>query len=356
MTRVHIIGLAHLPITEEVQACAFTQKIIKLIKQLKMFEYEVYLYGVGASPSVIAQCDKFVQSISDTFFNNSKYANNLQTKDFFVIDDQQFNHTMATIAAFDILRNLRDPGRDIVCVPFGNFMKSATDLIGNNAICVESGIGYSGTYLDNRVYESYAWMHTAAYVWDSVINPNFVVIPNCINPNDKWYFNSNKEDYLLYYGRLLSSKGVNWAIDAAVALDKKLVMFGQGNIEEFVNDSNRNHVEYLGVINDREEKAKIVANAKCMLMPTQYIEPFGTVSIECMISGTPVMTTDWGVFTETNQNGVTGFRARTYNQFLKNIQRVDEIDPLVCHNYAKSRFSLEVTAKQYDEYFKSLLE
>ena len=128
MTRVHIIGLAHLPVTEEVQACAFTQKIIKLIKQLKMFDdYEVYLYGVGASESVVALCDKFIQSISDDRFKKHKYAKNLQTSNFFVIDDMPFNHTVATIAAVDILRNLRSPGQDIVCIPFGN----ATNTIKN---------------------------------------------------------------------------------------------------------------------------------------------------------------------------------------------------------------------------------
>ena len=44
---------------------------------------------------------------------------------------------------------------------------------------------------------------------------------------------------------------------------------------------------------------QLFANAKCTLMPSKYAEPFGFVALESMLSGTPVITTDYGAFPET---------------------------------------------------------
>ncbi len=45
-----------------------------------------------------------------------------------------------------------------------------------------------------------------------------------------------------------------------------------------------------------EERLALLGNAKSVLMPTYYLEPFGGVHVEAQLCDTPVITTDWSAF------------------------------------------------------------
>jgi glycosyltransferase involved in cell wall biosynthesis len=97
-----------------------------------------------------------------------------------------------------------------------------------------------------------------------------------------------------------------------------------------------------------------MGRAAFMFAPTIYLEPLGGVVCEAMLTGTPVVTTDIGAFTENVQQGVTGFRCKTLAEFVSAGNKAASLDRSKIAAYATSRFSTEVVGAQFDEYFARL--
>ena len=86
-----------------------------------------------------------------------------------------------------------------------------------------------------------------------------------------------------------------------------------------------------------------------------YLEPFGNIVPEAHLCGTPTITTDWGAFTETNINGLTGYRCRSFQEFCDATEKVKSLNPAQIWRRAVDIYSLDVTAQKYDKYFNKLL-
>ena len=171
------------------------------------------------------------------------------------------------------------------------------------------------------------------------------IIPGYFDPTE-FKLQENKEDYYLYLGRLIDRKGYNIAVEVCKKLNKRLIIAGPGIPPEYG--------EYVGVVGP-EERAKLMAGATALFAPTIYLEPFGNIVPEAHFCGTPTITTDWGAFTETNINGLTGYRCRSFQEFCDATEMVKSLDPAKIWKRAIDTYSLPVIAQKYDKYFNKLL-
>lgn len=347
--RFHLLGLAHIETTKENSSCAYTQKIIKLANMIKKFGHTIYFYGVEGSQ---VACDEFIQVSSQSLLRDTYGEYDRKTL-FFKCDPNDKAHTTFNENAIKAINENKKAGDVLLCT-MGVYQKSIADA--TKLLCIESGIGYSGVFSDYKVFESYAWMH---YIYGRLGaddgNWYDAVIPNFFNV-DEFSYRDEKEDYLLYFGRIINRKGVQTASDVAKATGNKLMIVGQGSLDnpqENLHLGNEKHIEYRAAVGT-EERAELLSRAKAVLMPTYYLEPFGGVNVEAQLSGTPVITTDWGAFPETVLHGVTGYRCRTFEEFCWGVNNISEIKPSDCRRWAVENFSTDRVGEMYEEYFQRI--
>ena len=353
--RFHILGVPHTISMREYSTCPFTQKIVKLCKMLKAHGHTVFHYGHEDSR---VACDEnvIVTNSDDLYKTYGDHDWRKKGPPTYRIDDHVYNAFYAkTIAA---LAKRKQPGDFLLC-PFGGNHKRVADAHADMIVC-EPGIGYpDGGYAKFRVFESYAIMH--AYLGQPRVKTTSnemwydVVIPNYFDLED-FEFSAHKDDYFLFLGRIYSGKGIHIAIQIVEAVGGRLIVAGPGSLDGMHGQTDRpisEYVELVGVVGPDERK-RLMARAKATLAASTFVEPFCGVQIESMLSGTPVISSDWGAFAEYNIHGVTGYRCRTFEQFTWAARNIQTIDPYACRAWSERNFSLDRVADMYDEYFFSV--
>jgi glycosyltransferase involved in cell wall biosynthesis len=353
--RFHVVSLPHTQSTEAFVHCAYTTKVVRFCDMMHDLGHEVFLYS---SDQNSARCTEHISVISQEF--QSQFFDDRHRKTFFPIEwDSRLPYWqhMNDNAVLEIGKRILD--KDIICLIGGVCQKPVADCFSNH-FSVEFGVGYEGTFSDFRIFESYAWMHFI-YGKQNTDNGRYFdsVIPNYYHSSD-FPLVQEKKDYLLYIGRLTQRKGLNVVNELCKKTNKKLVLVGQGG-EVVGNKLVADHCEldcdfeYLGVITDRKEKAKVIGEAQAVLVPTQYIGPFEGVHIEAAFCGTPVITTDWGVFTESVIQGVTGFRTRTLGEAVWAVENLHTLNPQTISMYAFANYSTNRVALLYEAYFEQIM-
>lgn len=228
------------------------------------------------------------------------------------------------------------------------------------ALCCEPGVGYEGIVTPYCAYESNAWRHYLYGKWGVGDGRWYdTVIPNYFDADDFHTAEGGRDDYLLFVGRLIGRKGPHIAVEIAKATGRKLIVAGPGAIEHseglIVAPEVRleGPVEYAGPVGI-EERAELMANAHAVLVPTTYIEPFGGVAVEAMLSGSPAITSPWGAFSETVDQGKTGFRFATLADAIEAVEAAGSLDSTEVRELALERFSLEAVGLQFADWFEKL--
>lgn len=334
--RFHLLSVPNTVLTADFPLDGFCHRTRMFAALLKRLGHEVVLYGVEGSDT---PCDQFVACLSRAEYDGFVGATPYQHVPF--EPSTPLFLTFNTRAA-QTIRGLKRPG-DVIATIAGAAQAFVAEHHPELRF-LEYSIGYRGICAPYRVYESHAWRHVVhGYTgvdggrdFDTVIPPWFDDMPT-----------ASPEPYVLYCGRLVESKGIKTACDATQHAGVKLVLVGHGN-EALVT-----YGEYLGAV-PNEERNRLMAGARAVLMPTQYIEPFGNVSAEAQLCGTPVISTDHGAFTETVEQGASGYRCTTLGEFVQAIDLSRYLDRAYIRRRAQRLWSTETAMALYAAYFRRL--
>lgn len=354
--RFHILGVPHTITTPEYNSCAFTQKVVKLCKMLKRRGHVVIHYGHEDS---VVECDEHVTVTTADDMAQSYGDHDWRKEGFPKFSSGDPIYKAFYARAISALHERKEKYDFLLC-SFGSGHKAVADAHGD-MIVVEPGIGYAGGHFAPfKVFESYAMLHaylglqhvarTSNSMWYDVVIPNYFDL-------DEFEFSADKDDYLLFLGRVYSGKGIHIAVQIAEEIGQRLVVAGPGKVEQYMARTPRpveEYVEHVGVANTAMRK-RLMSRATAMLLPSTFLEPFCGVQVESMLSGTPIITNDYGAFAENNLHGVTGYRCRTFEQFVWAARNVDTISPRSCREWAEKNFSIERVGDMYEEFFGSLM-
>ena len=129
--------------------------------------------------------------------------------------------------------------------------------------------------------------------------------------------------------------------------------FGLKHMDEIDLADAPSNLTYHGAVTGKA-RSKLLSNAKAMLMPTLYTEPFGGAGIEGMLCGTPLLGQDWGCFSENIKHGFNGYRCKTLGDWITAICLLHKLDRYWISEWARGRYSLENCGDQYDRIFKQI--
>ena len=371
---LHLVSLPHTTLTERNLSCAYTMKVHKFARMMAKEGCDIILYGPDlVDEKVLAALREHVIVTTQADRERWGFGSGFDTA------KQPFLWSASEPYWFEMNQRVTDamterierrPG-EFVCILAGWTQQPiAAAVCGSNyknPPAIEWGVGYLGIFTQLCAFESYSHMHTVYQNHEPKIEDGRAfdaVIPNFFDPEDFWVTTKPRGDYLLYMGRVIPRKGIQAAIDIAKRTGRTLVIAGPGPSEwgegwlvtgqEGTADHVRleGPIEYIGELG-LKDRADAMANAHAVLVPTQYIEPFGGVAVEAMLSGTPVITTDWGSFPEIVTPEV-GRRFRTLRQAAEAVDEVAGMDPWAIRNSAIERFSLGWVGPMFTRWLDSI--
>ena len=168
-------------------------------------------------------------------------------------------------------------------------------------------------------------------------------------------------DYLAFLGRISLEKRPDRAIEIAARSGLKLKIaakidgadrdYWEQHVRPMIE--HKAQVEFLGEINERQ-KAAFLGNARALLFPIDWPEPFGLVMIEAMACGTPVIAFRHGSVPEVVEHGVSGFIVNNVEQAVEAVRCVDELNRLKVRCAFERRFTVEAMARAYLEIYRGL--
>ena len=321
----------------------FNIAVGKFIRNMKDYGYNIVHYGHESSQ---VECEHFT-AITNTELpppqDSGLLAN--QNPAYAEIFNQRVSQR---------LHQVKQPGDMVLCF-YGNSHAKAIEEHQDLKI-VEPSIGYllECVFAPYRGFVSYSQMHYYYGLKGQMLNPSWfdAVIPNAFTV-DEFEFNNDKQDYFVYLGRIQPDKGIHLAIQLTERIGKRLIVAGPGDLSSLGYKEIPKHVECIGYVNSDQRK-QLLSKARALIAASHYLEPFGNIVVEAQLSGTPVITTDWGGFADNVNHGLTGYRCKDMKEFISAAENISNLDPTDCRKWAVANFSDEVVHKKFDTWLQRI--
>jgi glycosyltransferase involved in cell wall biosynthesis len=178
---------------------------------------------------------------------------------------------------------------------------------------------------------------------------------------DRFEVTERSADYVAFVGRLAQVKGPHTAIEAAGRAGVEIRVGGELHDEdrefgerEVLPRLELPHVEYLGLIG-QDVKIPLLRDARALLAPIEWNEPFGIILIEAMLSGCPVVAFPRGSVKELVEPGVTGFVVRDEREMTEILRPggpLETFDRLRCRERAVKRFSRDRMVDDHERLYE----
>lgn len=350
--RFHIASLPHTQTTREYSNCAFAQLTRRFAEMMVANGHEAFLYSGEDNDAVCTEHVPCITKDEQVSWFDVRGPEDILKEPFvhktYLTDSPWWPWWNRRL--IDAMKP-RVRQRDFICLIGGGVLFEPLIAAFQQTIPVEYAIGYGG--VSGRTHHCFAssnWQHVVFGLqrydrWRGRFYDR--CIPHYFDPRE-FEFRATKGDYMLYLGKLKEDKGINVAARAAKAAGARLILAGQGPTP----------VEYGEVLNrwiGPDERRELLAGARALFVPSLYVEPFGMVAVEALLSGTPLITTPWGGLGEINVDGRTGFHCHNLRDFVEAARNIDKIEPGACRMRG-ARYEMDAIRHEYQRWFDDLYD
>jgi len=182
-------------------------------------------------------------------------------------------------------------------------------------------------------------------------------------PERQFHEGEGKGNYLAFLGRICPDKGPLEAIEIARLAGMKLKLAAkvdpvdQAYFDQAVAPvlARSPHAEFIGEIDD-QRKQDFLGNARALLFPISWPEPFGLVMIEAMACATPVIAFRQGSVPEILEDGLTGFAVENAAEAASAVKRLGALFRPSIRSRFQERFSARAMAREYVRIYRRLAD
>jgi glycosyltransferase involved in cell wall biosynthesis len=330
------------PTYERVPPAAYggTELVVGLItEELVRRGHEVTLYASGDS-----ETSAMLRSVTSRAVRYGDVVDGVRHAEYFQLMNAQACFVDAAAGAFDLVHN----HAGIEGMVLGAGSRTPVLTTNHNSFVPQT----------RSVWDAYPWAHNSLSAASAATFPARGAVDPIHHGIDveSFPFGDRPSDDLLFLGRFSPEKGADRAIEAALRSGRRLLLAGkvdQVDQEHFVQaiqpqiDGDR--VIYVGEA-DASTKRQLLADARALLFPIEWDEPFGLVMIEAMSCGTPVLGLRRASVPEVVEDGRTGFVVDDIDGLVAAIDRVERIDRRACRQRAEERFGF---GRMVDDYVRA---
>ncbi|MEM2941442.1 MAG: glycosyltransferase [Thermoproteota archaeon] len=197
---------------------------------------------------------------------------------------------------------------------------------------------FSSLYKGDRVLSQVFWTDVKGF---NPVYPSKAVAANFNEPRGvivypgidltPYVFRRDKEDWFLYFGRIIPEKAVERVISIARMANVRLLVAGHTGYfshDKSYTDSIKSmcygKIEWVGDV-DEKQKIDLLSHAKALLFYPRWIESYGIIVTEALASGCPCILGGVGGHMEQITHGVEGFICYSMDEAVSAIRMVDRI-------------------------------